>query len=61
MMTILMLLAGILLVLGTVAAYAFSISRTPLSLRGFYGFFYFLISIAGLIGGVALIAQALFA
>jgi hypothetical protein len=55
MMTIIMLIIGIALVLGTIGSLFGSVSRTPENLRGFYGFFYSLISLTGLIGGSALI------
>lgn len=55
MMTIIMLIIGIALVLGTIGSLFGSVSRTPENLRGFYGFFYSLISLTGLIGGIALI------
>lgn len=55
-----MLVLGILLVVGTVAAFLGAVSKTPDNLRGFYGAFYTLISLFGLVGGVALILSALF-
>lgn len=55
MMTIIMLIIGIALVLGTIGSFVGSISKTPENLRGFYGFFYTLISLTGFIGGIALI------
>ena len=50
-----MLIAGIALILGTIGSFIGSICKTPENLRGFYGFFYSLISLTGLIGGIALI------
>jgi hypothetical protein len=55
MTKIIMLIAGIALILGTIGSFIGSISKTPENLRGFYGFFYSLISLTGLIGGIALI------
>ena len=56
MITIIMLIIGIALILGTIGAFIGSISKTPENLRGFYGFFYSIISLGGLIGGIALVA-----
>ena len=55
MTSIIMFLAGIVLFIGTLVSIFCSITRTPENLRGFYGFFYFIISLGGLIGGVALV------
>ena len=55
MTTIIMLLPGIALVIGTFISVFCSITRTPKNLRGFYGFFYAIISLGGLIGGIALV------
>ena len=55
MTKIIMLIVGIALILGTIGSFIGSISKTPENLRGFYGFFYSLISLTGLIGGIALI------
>ena len=55
MTKIIMLVAGIALILGTIGTFIGSIIKTPENLRGFYGFFYFLISLTGLLGGIALI------
>ena len=55
MTKIIMLIAGIALVLGTIGSFIGSISKTPENLRGFYGFFYSIISLTGLIGGISLI------
>ena len=56
MMTIITLLAGIALIIGTLASVFCSITRTPGNLRGFYGFFYSIISLTGFIGGIALVS-----
>ena len=61
MTTIMMLLAGIALIIGTLISAFCSITRTPENLRGFYGFFYAIISLGGLIGGIALVAFSFFA
>ena len=50
-----MLLAGVVLILSTVGSVLWSVSRTPENLRGFYGFFYTIVSMSGFIGGIALI------
>jgi hypothetical protein len=55
MTKIIMLIAGIALILGTIGSLIGAISKTPENLRGFYGFFYTIISLTGLIGGIALI------
>ena len=55
MMTIIMIIIGIELILGTIGSLFGSISRTPENLRGFYGFFYTIISLTGLIGGISLV------
>lgn len=56
-MTIIMtLLAGIALIIGTLISVFCSVTKTPVNLRGFYGFFYTIISLGGLIGGIALVA-----
>lgn len=61
MTTIMMLLAGIALIIGTLISAFCSITRTPENLRGFYGFFYAIISLGGLIGGIALVVFSFFA
>ena len=48
------LIIGIALVVGTLVSVGYSVSQTPENLRGFYGFFYAIISLAGLVGGVVL-------
>lgn len=55
MMTIIMLIIGIALVLGTIGSLFGSVSRTPENLRDFYGAFYTIISPTGFIGGIALV------
>lgn len=55
MMTIIMFIIGIALVLGTIGSFIASIRKTPGNLRGFYGFFYSMISLTGLCGGAALV------
>lgn len=55
MTKIIMLIAGIALILGTIGSFIGSISKTPENLRGFYGFFYAIISLTGFIGGIALV------
>lgn len=54
------IIIGLVLIIGTIASLAYSISQTPDNLTGFYGFFYGLISLGGFIGGIALIATAFF-
>ena len=49
------LILGIVLVIGTIASALYSRWNTPNNLRGFYGGFYSMISIFGVIGGVGLI------
>ena len=56
MISILELLAGIALIFGTIVSVVCSVSKTPENLRGFYGAFYAIISLTGLIGGIALVA-----
>ena len=51
-----MLTAGIALILGVITSIIYSLCKTPGNLRGFYGFFYTLISLGGIIGGILLIA-----
>ena len=55
MTNIIALVAGIVLVVGTIAAFLCSINKTPNSLRGFYGAFYAILSLFGLLGGVGCI------
>ena len=55
MTKIIMLMAGIALVLGVIISTIISVCKTPINLRGFYGFFYSLISLAGIVGGILLI------
>ena len=52
---ILMLLAGIALIIGTIISVICSVTKTPDNLRGFYGAFYTIISLTGFIGGIALV------
>ena len=54
-----MVLVGIGLILGTIGSFVGSILKTPINLRGFYGFFYSIISLMGLIGGIALVCFSL--
>ena len=61
MIKLIMILLGVCLVIGTGGAFIKSISETPENLRGFYGFFYTIISIFGVIGGIALIVFGLMA
>ena len=56
MTIIMMLLAGIALIIGTLISVFCSVTKTPVNLRGYYGFFYTIISLGGLIGGIALVA-----
>lgn len=56
MTKIIMLITGIALILGVITSIIYSICKTPGNLRGFYGFFYALISLSGIIGGILLIA-----
>ena len=55
MTKIIMLITGIALILGVITSIIYSICKTPGNLRGFYGFFYALISLGGIIGGILLI------
>ena len=55
MTKIIMLMAGIALVLGVIISTIISVCKTPMNLRGFYGLFYSLISLGGIIGGILLI------
>ena len=48
---IFMLLAGIALILATFGSFIWSAFKTPRNLRSFYGFFYTLIALSGLVGG----------
>lgn len=54
-MKIFTLIAGIILLLLTVGTVIWSVKRTPINLRGFYGVMFGIISIAGFLGGIALI------
>ena len=54
-MNIIAFIIGILLIAGTVISVLSSVNQTPDNLRGFYGGFYSLISIFGLLGGIALV------
>ena len=58
MINILALVIGIILVVGTVASFISSIDKTPNNLRGFYGGFYAIISLFGLLGGIGLILMS---
>ena len=55
-----MIILGIALLLGTIAAFIGAISKTPDNLRGFYGTFYILLALGGLVGGVMLIVSTFF-
>ena len=55
MINIIALIVGIVLVIGTIVSVVSSIGNTPDNLRGFYGGFYAIISVFGLIGGIVLI------
>ena len=54
MINIIAFIVGIALVIGTVISLVSSVRKTPINLRGFYGGFYTIISVFGLIGGVGL-------
>ena len=58
-MTLVMLIAGIVLILATIIAIVVSVSKTPHNLRGFYGVKYAVIGTVGIIGGIALAVIAL--
>lgn len=49
------LIIGIVLIVFAVAATIWSVARTPDNLRGFYGVMFWVIALAGIIGGVTLI------
>ena len=55
MWSIITLLAGILLIVGTILAFVFGECKTPSHLRGYYGKSYGWRSLFGIIGGIALI------
>ena len=55
MTPILILLAGIALIIGTILAFIFGECKTPSHLRGYYGKSYGWGSLFGIIGGIALI------
>lgn len=55
MSSIIMLLAGIILFILTLVSVFCSVTKTPENLRGFYGFFYLIIALGGLIGSIALV------
>ena len=55
MTSIIMFITGIVLIVGTLISIFSSLSRTPENLRGFYGFFYTIIALTGLIGGIVLV------
>jgi hypothetical protein len=59
MMSIIMLILGALLIIGTLISVIYSVTQTPDNLQGFYGLFYGIISLGGFIGGVALVVFAL--
>lgn len=54
-MSIFTLILGIIIVLFAVTAAIVSVIRTPDNLRGFYGLMFWIIALAGIIGGTALI------
>ncbi len=58
--TILMLVAGILLIVGAIVTTIVCIARTPENLQGFYGAMFWSIAIVAIIGGVALIVFSFF-
>ena len=62
MSSIAMLITGIALIIGTLFSVFFSLTltRTPDNLQGFYGFFYAIISLGGLIGGIVLVVFSFF-
>ena len=60
MTSIIMFIAGIILIIGTIASVIFSVFKTPINLRGFYGAFYTVISLAGFLGGIALTVISFF-
>ncbi len=49
------LIIGIVLIIFAVAAVIWSVVRTPDNLRGFYGLMFWIIALAGIAGGAALI------
>ena len=55
MINIITFIAGIVLVVGIIASFISSIGGTPDNLRGFYGGFYAIISVFGLIGDIGMI------
>lgn len=54
-MNIVTFILGIAIILFAIGAVIWSIVRTPDNLRGFYGFMFGIIAIAGVAGGVILI------
>ena len=54
-MNIVMLILGIAIILFAIGAVIWSVVKTPDNLRGFYGFMFAIIAIAGIAGGVVLI------
>jgi hypothetical protein len=48
-------LIGIIIIIATVISFIISITRTPENLRGFYGLWYFIISVIAIIAAVLLI------
>lgn len=59
MMSIIMLILGVLLIMGTLISVIYSATQTPDNLQDFYGLFYGIISSGGFIGGFALVVFAL--
>ena len=52
------LIVGIILIVAAVGSVIASISRTPDNLQGFYGAMFWIISLAGILGGIILSVTA---
>ena len=58
-MSLISVILGLLIIVGTVTSILYSIGKTPDHLRGYYGFFYGIISVGAFVGGVFLLVSAL--
>lgn len=60
MLAIVMIVAGIALIIGTVKSFLFGKGKTPGNLRGYYGKSYGWTSLCGIFGGITLIVLSFF-
>ena len=59
MLKMIFIIGGALLIVAAIISLFISVKRTPSSLRGYYGFWYIIISILATIGGAALITTGI--